>query len=160
MAVPSRLALWFGLAGPPAYAAHLVVTFWLVPVACAQEAPWVLLVATIASAAVAAAAVVVAIRSRRRLRSAPDDRDPASPDRHASRLGPRASAAARIAARFLLIPAIMGSVGRSPERSEPAGNVAVSPRPLFMATTGMYLSALSLAIILLAGYPILVLDPC
>jgi hypothetical protein len=55
--------------GLAAYAAHLVVTFWLVSAGCPAGTGLVVAVATVAAAAVAAAAIVTGLRLRRRQRA-------------------------------------------------------------------------------------------
>jgi hypothetical protein len=55
--------------GLAAYAAHLVVSFWLVSAGCPAGTGLVVAVATVAAAAVAAAAIVTGLRLRRRQRA-------------------------------------------------------------------------------------------
>ena len=56
---------WFAmLGGMSAYAAHLLVTYWSLPAACAYATRVPLYLATVALAAVAAAATIVGWRQR------------------------------------------------------------------------------------------------
>ncbi len=71
----SELALWFGvLGGFLAWAAHLGVSYSLVPYVCGTGREWALHLVTVGTAAVAAAATGVAWRARSRLDGNGEDR--------------------------------------------------------------------------------------
>lgn len=102
MRATSPPALWFGaLGGPTAYAAHLVVSFWMVPAACTGAQLWMLVLATVLAGAVAAFAAATALRAYRRL---PAPAQPAAPRRgRRRRAEPAGAVATSPRARFLAL---------------------------------------------------------
>jgi hypothetical protein len=65
--------LWFSvLTGPLAWTLHLLVSYPLVPVACAADQPWLLHAVTIATELITIAAAYVGYRGWQESRSDPD----------------------------------------------------------------------------------------
>lgn len=135
-----QVPLWFGfLGGSVGWSAHLLLSYGLIPVACAAASDLVLHAVTLVTAGICLAAMIVAWRCWRRLNDGSvDTRALTNPD-------------------AAVIPETAAEPPADTARHDRGRSIR---RARFMAVTGLWTSGLFFAVTVVEGLPVFLQDSC